>query len=264
MVRFPLGKWLCSAEIWLYKEIDDINWERGKGNQLATSVQREGNYSFEAVKVAWFRIYSEEWADRSLLNWMMLSKKTSKTGFSPKQLVRGDCHLLRCKRVWEELLLNSGWRQEEEERSWFFEKSLLSEVGHVSECGPYVCDAFSVWQAPLSLAQASVMAGFHIMVSSHPPKPSVPSRVPTVGHLSVPQILKDAFILSFIDLLTCLSMYMYWAQCVRYLWGYLGDKKKYILQGLPVYWTDKQIDNSNMTITRAQWKGTLSVRWTWD
>ena len=138
MVRFPLGKWLCSAEIWLYKEIDDINWERGKGNQLATSVQREGNYSFEAVKVAWFRIYSEEWADRSLLNWMMLSKKTRKTGFSPEQLVRGDCHLLRCKRVWEELLLNSGWRQEEEERSWFFEKSLLSEVGHVSECGPYV------------------------------------------------------------------------------------------------------------------------------
>lgn len=111
--------------------------------------------------------------------------------------------------MWEELFLNSGWRQEEDERSWFLEKSLLSEVGHVSECGPCVCDAFSVWQAPLPLAQASVMAGFHIMVSSHPPKPSVPTRVPTVGRLSVPQILKDAFILSFVDLLTCLSMYMY-------------------------------------------------------
>ena len=59
----------------------------------------------------------------------------------------------------------------------------------------------------------SVMAGFHIIVSSHPPKPSVPIRVPAVGCLSVSttntQGCLHPFILSSVDLLTCLSMYKY-------------------------------------------------------
>lgn len=85
----------------------------------------------------------------------------------------------------EELFLNSGWRQEEEERFWFLEKSLLSEVVHVSECGPCVCDMLGVWQAALSLAQAQCdgRIPYHRFIPSA--KLSVPSRVPTVGHLSV-------------------------------------------------------------------------------
>lgn len=60
------------------------------------------------------------------------------------------------------------------------------------------------------LLRLSVMAGFHIIVSSHPQSSQSQAGSPQlVISLSVPQILKDAFILSFVDLLTCLSMCKY-------------------------------------------------------
>ena len=54
-------------------------------------VQREGNYSFEAEEVVRFRIYLERWSDRSS------DGQNKGEAFSPEQLVRGDCHLLRYK-----------------------------------------------------------------------------------------------------------------------------------------------------------------------
>lgn len=56
----------------------------------------------------------------------------------------------------EELFITLVGSKEEEERFWFLEKSLLSEVVHVSSAVPVFCDMLGVWQAALSLAQAQM------------------------------------------------------------------------------------------------------------